>query len=74
MATASVMKSQLRLILENGTHPESGKTVYKTKTFNNVVTGASADQLFAVGTAVANLQELPLYEINRGDTSLIEEE
>jgi len=74
MATASIINSQLRLIFENGTHPESGKPVYKTKTFNNVVSDASADQLYAVGTAVAQLQELPLHEINRGDTSLIDEE
>src|SRR5699024_11774364 len=74
MSKTIIIKSQLRLIFENGTHPDSGKPVYKTKTFNNVVSDASADQLYAVGTAVAQLQELPLHEINRGDTSLIDEE
>ena len=71
MATSQTLKKQLRLVLEEGIHPTSGKPVYKNKTFNNIITTANAEQLLAVGTALAELQELPLHEINELDTSMI---
>lgn len=74
MAVARLVKSQLRLVFENGTHPTSGEKVYKTKSFNNIHTSATAEQLYAVGNALAGLQTLPLYGIDRNDSSMISEE
>lgn len=73
MAVSRLIKSQLRLIFENGTHPTSGNVILKTKSFNNVQTSATADQLHAVGTALVGLQTLPFYGIERYDNSEISE-
>ncbi|MFD2131560.1 DUF1659 domain-containing protein [Pseudogracilibacillus auburnensis] len=72
MATSTLMKSQVRLVLENGKHSTSGNPIFKTKSFNNVKTDASPTQLFAVATALANLQTLPLHSVERFDHSEIE--
>lgn len=73
MAESRIITSSLRLILHNGTNPKSGAAILKRKTFSNVKTDANADQLFAVANALAPLQELPLYGIERMDNSDISE-
>jgi len=73
MAVARLIRSQLRLALDNGIHPTSGNVILKTKTFNNVKTDATADQLYAVAHALAGLQTLPLYGVERVDNSDISE-
>lgn len=73
MAVSTTVASNLRVLFENGTHPETGKTVIKTKSFNNVQISATADQLFTVGKALSTLQTLPLYGIQRYDQSEIDE-
>lgn len=74
MAVSTPVATTLRVLFENGTHPTSGKVVIKTKSFANVQTSATADQLFAVGNAFAALQTLPLYGIERYDQSEIDED
>lgn len=71
MAISRVVRSQLRLVLENGTNPTNGDIVLKTKSFANVQTNATADQLYAVGNAFAGLQTLPLFGIERYDYAKI---
>jgi len=74
MAVLDKKSSTLRLVLYDGDDVETGKPIYKTKSFNNVKTAATADQLYAIAEAVAVLQERPLYNVERRDTSDIREE
>lgn len=71
MAVANLLKSQLRLHFENGTNPETGDIIFKAKLFNNVKLSADAEQLYTVAQALAGLQQLPLHEIERNDSSEI---
>lgn len=66
-----IEKTQLRLVLNNGIHPTTGATIFKTKTFTNVKTNVTADQLYPVAEALAALQTLPLYSVERVDQSEI---
>lgn len=74
MAVADLMSSQLRLVFEDGEDMFTGETIYKSKSFNNVKTSATADQLYSVATALAGLQQRPLYLVQRKDSSDIREE
>ena len=69
MAVADMTNSQLRLVLHDGNDPISGNPVYKAKSFNNVKTDSTADQLYAIATAFAGLQQRPLFNIERKDSS-----
>ncbi len=71
MAVSRIIRSQLRLALDNGVHPTSGNVIIKVKSFNNVKTDATADQLYDVAHALAGLQTLPLYGVERSDSSEI---
>lgn len=71
MAVSQMFSSQLTLILDDGDDILTGDTIYKKKSFNNVKPVASADQLYAIATTVAVLQERPLYNIERKDNSEI---
>ncbi|WP_067730629.1 DUF1659 domain-containing protein [Oceanobacillus damuensis] len=73
MAIADMTNSTLQLVFTDGIDSESGLPIFKYKSFNNVKTSATTDQLYAVATAIADLQERPLYNINRKDTSDIRE-
>ncbi|PAE29106.1 hypothetical protein CHI07_11105 [Paenibacillus sp. 7884-2] len=73
MAIANLTKSSLQLVLQDGIDSESGSPIFKNKSFNNVKTSATAEQLLAVATAFVSLQERPLYTINRRDTTDIRE-
>ncbi|RDW15547.1 DUF1659 domain-containing protein [Oceanobacillus chungangensis] len=69
MAVADLTKTTLQLVLNDGNDLETGKTIYKSKSFNNVKTEATSDQLFTIAKAIAALQQRPLYEIKRRDES-----
>ncbi|HLS09531.1 DUF1659 domain-containing protein [Lentibacillus sp.] len=71
MAEQQMVNSRLRLILDDGVDEVSGKQLFKTKGFNNVKTAATADQLYAIATSVASLQQRPLTEVERNDSSEI---
>ncbi|MCD5324368.1 MULTISPECIES: DUF1659 domain-containing protein [Pontibacillus] len=70
MAITNKMKSQLQIVLEDGLD-EEGNMTFKNKNFNNVKTDATADQLFAVASALVPLQQRSLAGIERNDSSLI---
>lgn len=67
MAVSEVYQTQLRLVLENGFHPETNKVILKRKSFNNVKSEATAEQLHSIAQTLASLQELPLYAVERTD-------
>ncbi|MFC4557960.1 DUF1659 domain-containing protein [Virgibacillus kekensis] len=71
MAVATMTDSSLRLVLDNGIDAISGKQLFKAKSFNNVKPGATADQLYAIATAVAPLQQRPLASVERKDSAEI---
>ncbi|MFD1361399.1 DUF1659 domain-containing protein [Lentibacillus salinarum] len=74
MAVAQKVSSRLRLVLDDGDDMMTGETIYKTKSFNNVKPEATADQLYAIATALEGLQERPIYMIERHDGSEISQE
>ena len=72
MAVSRVIRTQMRLVLEEGNHPVSGDVILKSKSFSNVRLDATPDELYAVGNALAGLQSLPLFGIERYDYSEID--
>ncbi|HLR40557.1 MAG TPA: DUF1659 domain-containing protein [Virgibacillus sp.] len=73
MAVAEKISSQLRLTFYDGEDTSTGDAIYKSKSFNNVKTEATADELYAIAQAMSGLQERPLYTIERKDTSDVQE-
>ncbi|TMN22107.1 DUF1659 domain-containing protein [Lentibacillus cibarius] len=67
MAVAQKVGSRLTLILDDGDDMMTGETIFKSKSFNNVKPEATADQLFTIAAALAELQERPLYNVERTD-------
>ncbi|MDP4552616.1 DUF1659 domain-containing protein [Guptibacillus hwajinpoensis] len=68
MATTSLMSTQLRLVLETGVD-ENGKSIFRSKNFNNMKPSATPDALFAVALALAPLQQHSLFAVERNDSS-----
>ncbi|AKG03436.1 MULTISPECIES: DUF1659 domain-containing protein [Salimicrobium] len=64
------INSTLKLDFETGVD-ELGQPVYKTKSFRNVRTEATAEALYAVAEKLESLQQYPLYEVTRDDESSI---
>ncbi|RKQ30258.1 DUF1659 domain-containing protein [Oceanobacillus halophilus] len=69
MATAALKNSTMQLVFNDGNDLETGLPVYKYKTFSNIKTTATPDQLHAVATTIASLQERPLFNVVRKDNS-----
>ncbi|ASN04210.1 DUF1659 domain-containing protein [Virgibacillus necropolis] len=69
MATANMTNSTLRLVFNEGVDAISGKEVFKTKSFSNVKTVATADQLYAISILLEPLQQRSLFKIERNDSS-----
>ncbi|PWW31389.1 uncharacterized protein DUF1659 [Cytobacillus oceanisediminis] len=67
MAQANIIDTKLRLVFETGLDLQ-GKPIHKSKTYSSVKQSATADQLFAVGQAVAALSNYPLVALNRNDS------
>jgi hypothetical protein len=67
MATTALIDSSMRLELDGGLDADN-QPVVKYKNFSNVKTGATADQLYTVATALAGLQSYPLIMIERNDS------
>lgn len=72
MATATIKRTQLRLVLETGLDG-NGNPVFRNKNFNNVKPETSADDLHMIAHSLASLQVHELFEIERTDLSSIEE-
>lgn len=71
MAVEQILTSQLRLVLYDGVHPETGDPVYVRKNFNNIKPLATADELKTVAQAFASLQTRPLHQVERQNLSEI---
>ncbi|WP_117169915.1 DUF1659 domain-containing protein [Paraliobacillus sediminis] len=70
MAASEKIDSRLQLLFEDG-FDEDGNIAIKTKTFNNIKTVATADQLLSIAQALVALQTLTLHMVKRNDTELI---
>ncbi|WAA13495.1 DUF1659 domain-containing protein [Fervidibacillus halotolerans] len=72
MAESKILDSNIRLVYEAGTDQE-GNMIVKRKTYNNIHTDATADDLYSAAQALASLCSLPLFTIERNDrTEIIE--
>jgi hypothetical protein len=68
MAQARLAKSNLRLVFEAGMD-EKGHLLTKAKTFNNISSLATADQLYQTAQAIIVLCNDPISRIERADSS-----
>lgn len=66
MAEAMLSQTRLRLLFEIGTD-DNGKSIIKTKTFNNIKSTATAEELFSTATALASLSKDVLDTVERND-------
>ncbi|WP_226035122.1 DUF1659 domain-containing protein [Aquibacillus saliphilus] len=73
MAVAQLIDSRLQLGFEDGV-TNTGRVIVKHKSFNNIKTSATPDQLLAITVALVALQQKTLYSIKRNDTELVTEE
>lgn len=65
MAVVSVPQtSSLRIIVEAG-KDANDKTIYRTRSYNNVKTNAEDEDLFSVATQLGETQIHPLHAIRR---------
>ncbi len=67
MATRVPYNSRLSLVFQTGTDPNTGAPILKTKSYSNVKSAATDDDVFDVANAIAGLQKYVLYEIQRTD-------
>lgn len=64
---ATTYQSQLRLVQRTGVDLSTGEPIYKTKSFSNIRTEATAEQLYRTAQAIASLQEWILVKVERRD-------
>lgn len=69
MAESNIIRTNLRLIFEAGNDPETGDTIYETKSFNNVYTESTPEALFETAEALGSLQTHTLFGVERYDYS-----
>ncbi|MFD1017972.1 DUF1659 domain-containing protein [Thalassobacillus hwangdonensis] len=67
---SETQSSRLQLVFENGVDGK-GEPVYKTKSFNNVKTQATDEQLYEVAVALEPLQQQLWHSIERNDNAVI---
>jgi len=66
MAEANIVKTSFRILFENGLN-QKGEPVYKAKSYNNVKTSSTDDQIHQTAQALASLSNLPFYAVERND-------
>ncbi len=66
MANGTVFQSTFVLTFDAGMDAK-GKPSVKRKSFRNITTLATQDQLYRVAAALAPLQQLPLVSVERDD-------
>jgi len=72
MAVANIVDSNILLVFETGVDQE-GNPVYKRKTYANVNTASTPDQIQQVAQSIAVLSKWPLFSIQRVDKHEITE-
>ena len=68
--TTEPKESKLKLSLQTGIN-DKGEPVAKTKTYSNLVSTANDEDVYDVGEALSNLQDLPLVGVSRVDETII---
>ncbi|MCW2276894.1 DUF1659 domain-containing protein [Heliophilum fasciatum] len=68
--TLTPQSTALLISLEEGT-TTSGSPKYKTLTFSNINTGATNQDVYDIGAALAGLQNKTLYQIERKDNGTL---
>lgn len=66
MANINFVKTNFRILYENG-QDENGEPIYKTKSYNNINTACTDDQIQQAAIAISSLSKLPFYTIERDD-------
>ena len=72
MATSTVMRQGLRIRFDNGN--VDGKQKYKSKSFTNIRSEATDDNLLEVSNALNNLTKKEILQTFRDTNTLIEEQ
>lgn len=70
---SSEKESRLRLILQTGTDKE-GNPTYKTKSYSDVKTDATDENVYAVADVLSGLQQHTLFDVERVNTLDLDEE
>ncbi|WP_033827090.1 DUF1659 domain-containing protein [Bacillus andreraoultii] len=66
MAEANIIKTNFRILYEFGLD-QKGETVFKTKSYNNVKTSSTDEQIYEAALAIASLSSLPFFNVERDD-------
>lgn len=69
MVTADKESSQLRIVLEVGIDPVSGRSIQKTKSFGNIKTDSTDEGVYNVAQAFLSVQSSTAANIARNDLS-----
>lgn len=64
--------SRMTIVLQTGTDID-GNALITRKNYNSIKPAASDQAVLAAGVAIANLQTLPLYGVNRTNVGTIEQ-
>ncbi|KHE66805.1 DUF1659 domain-containing protein [Halobacillus sp. BBL2006] len=64
------VNTQLQMVFDNGVD-EEGNPIFRTKSFNNVKTTSTPEQLHNVAVSIAQLQQRVLYTVERNDSFVI---
>lgn len=67
-ATRNLISSSIKMIMNFGVNPETQKQVMKTKSFSNVRTDATTDNIYAAAKALSSLQTHSVTSVRRVDT------
>lgn len=65
--------SSLKIRFDCGLDEVTGKTKVKSRSYSNVKASASGDNVYAVGAAIASLQEHRLLEVAKIDNTTLSE-
>ena len=71
MAIVTKNPTSLKLRFDCGIDESTGKTKTKNKTYSNIKHGASNDDIYEVGNAIASLQEYDVLEIAKIDNTTL---
>ncbi len=69
MATFNSTSCSMKIRIDKGIDVETEKQVFKSKTYSNLKTSALADDVLAVGEALANLVENEGIEVFKTEVS-----
>jgi hypothetical protein len=68
--SSEIVNTQLQMVFDNGVD-EEGNPIFRTKSFNNVKTTSTPEQLHNVTVSLAQLQQRVLYNVERNDSFII---